>query len=46
MFVRRISSPVIKDCSATIRCPLKFRSLNETPERRAVDVDDRNRKAI
>lgn len=46
MFVRRISSPVMKDCSETIRYPLKFISVKETPERRAVDVDDRKRKAI
>ena len=45
MFISRISSPVIKDCSATIRFPLKVRSLKDTPERRAVDVDDRKRKA-
>ena len=46
MFVSRISSPVMKDYSATIRYPLKVRSLKATPERRAVDVDDRKRKAI
>jgi hypothetical protein len=46
MFVRRISSPVMKDYSATIRYPLKLRSLKATPERRADDVDDRKRKAI